>query len=72
MTPTEFIRKWKPVALTERAAARGREAFASISAVDGIVLDEEAKEAFADFDRRKLTPEERRWEIVARFKRKGG
>ena len=47
----------------------GRDAFAKISAVEGIKLDKEAREAFADFDRRKLSPEERRRAIVARFKR---
>ena len=47
----------------------GRDAFAKISAVEGIHLTDEAREAFAEFDRRKLTPEERRRAIIARFKR---
>ncbi len=47
----------------------GREAFAKISAVEGIVMSEDAKKAFAEFDRQKLSPVERRRAIVARFKR---
>lgn len=47
----------------------GREAFAKISEVEGVRLSEEAKEAFAEFDRRKLSPDERRRAIIARFKR---
>ena len=46
-----------------------REAFEKISAVEGMKLSEEAKRAFAAFDEKKLTPEERRRAIVARFKR---
>jgi hypothetical protein len=53
---------------TERPLV-GRDAFAKISAVEGIVLSEEAKEALADFDRRKLTAAERRRAIVEKFKR---
>ena len=47
----------------------GREAFAKISEVEGIRLDDDAKAMFADFDRRKLSAEERRRAIVSRFKR---
>ena len=47
----------------------GREQFAKISEVEGIRLNEEARRMFADFDRRKLSPEERRREIVERFRR---
>ena len=46
-----------------------REAFAKIGEVEGIALSKEAKETFADFDRRKLPAEERRREIIGRFKR---
>jgi hypothetical protein len=49
----------------------GREAFAKISEVEGIRLSDEARAMFAEFDRLKLTPEERRRAIVERFKRKG-
>jgi hypothetical protein len=45
-----------------------REEFAKISEVEGIRLTDDMKAAFADFDARKLTPEERRREIVRRFK----
>jgi hypothetical protein len=37
--------------------------------VEGIRLSGEAKRAFDEFDRRRLTPEERRRAIIARFKR---
>ncbi len=47
----------------------GREQFSRISEVEGIHLSEEAERVFAEFDRRKLPPEERRREIIARFKR---
>ena len=47
----------------------GREAFAKISEVEGIRLDDEARAMFADFDRRKLSAEDRRRAIVSRFKR---
>jgi len=47
----------------------GRERFAKISAVEGVVLSREAIELFEDFDRRKLSPEERRKELIVRHKR---
>jgi uncharacterized protein (DUF433 family) len=47
----------------------GREAFARISAVEGIELSDAAKNAFAEFDRRELSHEERRNAIIGRFKR---
>jgi hypothetical protein len=49
--------------------AISREAFAKISEVEGLRLTDEAKRAFAEFDRQGLTPEERRRAIVSRFKR---
>jgi predicted XRE-type DNA-binding protein len=51
------------------AARLTREEFAKISEVEGLRLSDEMKEAFADFDRRKLTAEQWRQEIIGRFKR---
>jgi hypothetical protein len=47
----------------------GREAFAKISAIEGIELRDAAKEAFAEFERQELSREERRRAITERFKR---
>ena len=47
----------------------GREQFAKISEVEGIALTEDMKKTIADFDRRKLSPEERRRAIITQFKR---
>jgi hypothetical protein len=47
----------------------GREAFAKISEVEGIRLSDEARAMFAEFDRLKLSPEERRRAIIDRSKR---
>jgi hypothetical protein len=52
-----------------KGARLTREEFAKISEVEGLRLSDEMKEAFADFDRRKLTAEQRRQEIIGRFKR---
>ena len=46
-----------------------REAFAKISEVEGIRLSEAEKAMFADFDRRNLSPEERRHAIMEQFRR---
>jgi hypothetical protein len=46
-----------------------REEFAKISEVDGLRLSDAMRDAFEDFDRRKLTPEERRQAIIKHFKR---
>ena len=45
-----------------------REEFAKISEVEGLRLSEPMKQAFADFDRRQLSPEQRRQAIIDRFK----
>lgn len=47
----------------------GREAFAKISAVEGIALGADMKAAFEDFDRQKLSAAKRRAEIMSRFRR---
>lgn len=45
-----------------------REEFAKISEVEGLRLSDPMKQAFADFDRRGLSSEERRQAIIDRFK----
>ena len=45
-----------------------REEFAKISEVEGLRLSEPIKQAFKDFDRRGLSPDERRKAIIDRFK----
>jgi hypothetical protein len=47
----------------------GREAFAKISAVESIELNNAATDAFAEFERQQLSREERRRAIIGRFKR---
>lgn len=78
MTASGFVRKQLPSGPTvgsdpksgsSEPSVLGRVLFARISAVEGIVLDEEALEAFAEFDRKGLSAEERRREIIARFRR---
>src|SRR5205085_622217 len=53
---------------TTEEAILGREQFAKISEVEGIQLSEAATEALAEFDRKGLSPEERRRAIIGRFK----
>lgn len=45
-----------------------REEFAKICEVEGLPLSESMQQAFADFDRRGLSPEQRRRAIIDRFK----
>jgi hypothetical protein len=45
-----------------------RAEFAKISEVEGLRLSKPMQQAFADFDRRGLSPEERRQAIIDRFK----
>ncbi|MDE2265577.1 MAG: hypothetical protein KGL29_06720 [Alphaproteobacteria bacterium] len=45
----------------------GRRSFARLSEVEGIRLDAALEEAFRDFDRRGLSPEERRRALLHRF-----
>ena len=60
----------KDAALQKRKVPRlTREEFARISEVEGLRLSEPIKQAFADFDRRGLSAEERRQAIIDRFKR---
>ncbi len=48
----------------------GLAGFTKISAVEGITLRSSSRKMFADFDRRGLTPAERRREIFAKHARK--
>ena len=48
----------------------GREGFAKISAVEGVRLSDDMKQAFREFDSKGLSPEERRREIVRRYGKK--
>jgi hypothetical protein len=45
----------------------GRKAFAKISEVENIRLTDEMKQVFAEFDRQRLSPDERRRAIIRRF-----
>jgi hypothetical protein len=45
----------------------GREAFAQISAVEGIKLTPEMKKRFAEFDKQGLTPAQRRRAIIKAY-----
>jgi hypothetical protein len=51
-----------------KAPGLTREEFAKISEVEGLRLSEPMQQAFADFDRRGLSSEERRQAIIGRFK----
>ena len=62
------MKERKPDPQTNAPHIVGREAFAKISEAEGIRLSDEAKAMFAEFDRLKLTAEERRKAIVERFK----
>ncbi|MFL5140067.1 MAG: hypothetical protein ACJ8C9_15585 [Microvirga sp.] len=48
----------------------GREGFAKISAVEGVRLSADMKQAFREFDGKGLSAEERRREIVRRYGKK--
>ena len=48
----------------------GRERFAKIAAVEGIRTSRRVDEDFQEFDRKGLSPEERRREIVRKYGRK--
>jgi hypothetical protein len=74
-------KRTKKIGKTNRGANAGKPAktktltlglvgFAKISAVEGIRLRPSTKRMFADFDRRKLTPEQRRREIFEKHAKK--
>jgi hypothetical protein len=48
----------------------GRQRFAKISAVEGIRTSHRTEEDFQEFDRKGLSPEERRREIARKYGRK--
>jgi hypothetical protein len=68
------MKKRKPTPKVSRAAKAGmmlgRDRFTKISSVEGISLTHEMKKRSAEFDRKGLSPEERRATIV-RAHRKG-
>jgi hypothetical protein len=50
-----------------RSFTIGRAGFAKIGAVEGIKPDRERDETFAEFDRRGLSPEERRRALIRKY-----
>jgi hypothetical protein len=48
----------------------GREPFAKIAAVEGVRASARVEEDFREFDRKGLSPEERRREILRKYGRK--
>lgn len=67
------IRVIKPSAKKKQASAKfvlGRGAFAKISAVEGIALTPAMKKRAEEFDRRGLTPAQRRREILKLYRKK--
>jgi hypothetical protein len=62
-------KKSSRVSAGARRLTVGRDVFAKISAVEGLFLSSEMKGDFTDFDRKKLSPEERRRAIVAKYAR---
>jgi hypothetical protein len=70
----ERLRKYVDISRGARRpekAILNREQFAKISEAEGIRLTAAAREAFAEFDRRGLSPAERRRAIIGRFKPAG-
>lgn len=67
-----MTRKQKQRGTREAKPTLTREEFARISAIEGVSLTAEAEAMFEDFDRRGLSDEQRRAEIIRRFKAKGG
>ena len=63
------VRKAKRAAKTQ-GLTLGLVGFAKISAVEGIKLRSSTKKMFADFDRRGLSPAERRREIFEKHAKK--
>lgn len=59
----------RDAAEAEPGMTLGREAIFRINALEGLTPTKEMLERFADFDRRGLTPEQQRAEIIRDFKR---
>lgn len=67
----EVRKRTKPKkAAKPKTLTLGLVGFAKISAVEGIALRPSTKKMFADFDRRELSPAERRREIFEKHARK--
>jgi len=62
-------RTHKPGRTTKIGTVIGRERFAKISAVEGIKLTSDMRKRAADSERRGLTGEERRREIVRAYRK---
>ena len=61
----------KPLSLTNQATfTLGRNRFERISAVEGIRTSVRIQQMFAEFDRKKLTPDQRRKAIRETFTKK--
>ena len=54
-------------ATTQTHYTLGRRAFAKVSAVEGIALSKKQSDTLSDYDRRGLSPAERRKAIMATF-----
>jgi hypothetical protein len=71
---TSSVKKGKAAKPNRAAQAKGLtlglSGFAKISAVEGISLRGSTRKMFADFDRRGLSPAERRREIFAKHAKK--
>ena len=68
------VKKGRPVkpkrAATAKGLTLGLVGFAKISAVEGITMRPATRKMFADFDRRGLSPAERRREIFEKHAKK--
>jgi len=60
-------RSAKPAKRPVRGYTIGRRSFAKISAVEGIALTEEMDRDFREFERKGLTPKERRAAIAQKY-----
>jgi hypothetical protein len=61
-----MARGTKPPA-RQRGLVLGREAFAAISAIEGLKVPPEMDELFREFDRLGLSPEERRAALIKKY-----
>jgi hypothetical protein len=57
----------RSVKITKKTYIIGRRGFAKISAVEGIHLSEAMDEDFREFDRKGLSPEDRRRQIYKKY-----
>jgi len=57
----------QPTGTRAKSYTIGRRAFAKISAIEGIRLSEEASEDFREFERKGLSPQDRRQAISRKY-----